>query len=48
MTERIACAIECDFGIWPKSVMVASARRTEQLQFPTDLAFRVKLRSTIG
>jgi hypothetical protein len=22
---RISCAIECDFGIWPKSVMVARA-----------------------
>jgi hypothetical protein len=42
MTERIACAIECDFGIWPKSVMVASAQRTEQLKSPTDLEFRVK------
>jgi hypothetical protein len=42
MTERIACAIECDFGIWPKSVMIASARRTEQLKSPTDLAFRVR------
>jgi hypothetical protein len=42
MTERIACAIECDFGIWPKSVMVASAQRTEQSKSPTDLEFRVK------
>jgi hypothetical protein len=42
MPERIACAIECDFGIWPKSVMVASARSTDQLKSPTDLAFRVK------
>jgi len=22
--ERITCAIDCDFGIWPTSVMVAS------------------------
>jgi hypothetical protein len=42
MSDRIACAIECDFGIWPKSVMVASAQRTEQLKSPTDLEFRVK------
>jgi hypothetical protein len=42
MSERIACAIECDFGIWPKSVMIASARRTDQLKSPTDLEFRIK------
>jgi hypothetical protein len=42
MSERISCAIECDFGIWPKSVMLASAQRTEQLKSPTELEFRIK------
>jgi hypothetical protein len=42
VSNRIACAIECDFGIWPKSIMVASAQQTEQLKSPTDLEFRVK------
>lgn len=42
MSERVACAIDCDFGIWPKSVMIASAQRTAQLTTPGDLAFHVK------
>ena len=42
MSERISCAIECDFGIWPKSVMIASAERTEQIRTPTYLDFCVK------
>jgi hypothetical protein len=41
-SDRIACAIECDFGIWPPSVMIASALRSTMLDSPTALEASVK------
>jgi len=42
MSKRVSCAIDCNFGFWPTSVMIASAEWTDQLQSPTDLADQVK------